>query len=146
MKGKGRLYAIITMVLAIVAIMAIIAVRTYNKPHRQVATETPAFTMKASELVEDFLADEARANADYSGKIVQLEGTLKEIVRNDSSLILVMGDTVEMIGVSAYLQQDEEVEGGELQPGEVITVKGICDGMLLDVIIGNAILIRDKEK
>lgn len=143
MKGKGKLYLTMAIV-AIIAIAVVIALRLYNKPHRVVATATPAFTMKASQLVDDFLADETKANADYGGKIVQLEGTLIEIVPNDNTLILQMGDTTEMIGVSAYLQPDEEAQGADLQPGEMITVKGICDGMLIDVIVGNAVLIRDK--
>jgi len=131
-------------VVAITAIIIVIAMRLYNKPHPEVATTAPVFTMEVSQLVDDFLTDEAKANADYGGKIVQLEGTLKEIVPNDSTVILMLGDTTSMVGVSAYLRPGEEVQDADLKPGERITVKGICDGMLMDVIVGNAILIREE--
>lgn len=143
MKGKRSFYVILAIVV-IAAIVVILAVRIYNKPHRVVATATPAFTMTASELVEEFVADEGVANATYGGQVVQLKGTLKEVIRNDSTLILLLGDTAAMIGVSAYLQPDEDVKYAGILPGETITVKGICDGMLIDVVLGNAIVLTDE--
>lgn len=133
--------------LAVVAIGVIIAaagLMIYNKPHRIVKTEPPAFTMTAEQLVDQFVQDEAEANALYAGKVIQLSGRLKDVIRNDSTLILLLGDTSQMMSVSCYLQSGEKMEEAGLDRGEMITVKGICNGMLMDVILDKAILLTDE--
>jgi hypothetical protein len=138
--NKKLLFYIATLIVLLVVAMYIFV---YNKPHRSVRDEEAAFTVSVSELVEAFLKDESRANTLYAGKILQVHGTLREKLKNDSSVILLLREGPEITGVSCYLMEDQLANSEKLQPGEAVSVKGICNGMLMDVVLDQAILLTD---
>lgn len=129
---------------AVILIASVIAVFKYYKPHRSVQKEEPAFRLSVAELVSAFSNDETDANARYAGKVLEVHGTLKEMILNDSTLILLMGDSSQMTGVSCYLQRDQKDKYTTLIRGEQVRVKGICNGMLLDVVIDKGILLSNE--
>lgn len=132
------------MISSVILITSVIAVFMYYKPHRSVKKEEAAFKLSVSELVDAFSKDETRANAQYAGKIIEVQGTLKEMILNDSTLILLMGDSTQMTGVSCYLQKDQRKKYTTLKRGETVSVKGICNGMLLDVVLDKGMLLPDE--
>lgn len=132
------------MTASVILFTSVIAVLKYYKPHRSVKKEEAAFRMSVSELVTAFANDEVDANTRYAGKILEVRGTLKEMILNDSTLILLMGDSSEMTGVSCYLQRDQKDKYTMLKRGEQVKVKGVCNGMLLDVVLDKAILLTDE--
>ena len=132
------------MISSVIVITSVIGLFFYYKPHRSVRKEEAAFKMSVSELVNAFSNDETQANALYLGKVLEVEGTLKEMIMNDSTLVLLMGDSTEMTGVSCYLQKDQKHRYSMLKRGESVSVKGICNGMLLDVVLDKCILLPDE--
>ena len=141
MKKNIVLYVIVAALL----IMTAIFVMMYNKPHRSVKGVEAAFDLSVSELTEAFTNDESKADSMYTGKVIQVSGPLRKMIANDSTLILMMGDDKGPMGVSCYLEKSQIPKAENLAPGESITVKGICNGMLMDVILDNAILVKDDE-
>lgn len=129
---------------SLLLIASVIAVFKYYKPHRSVKKEEAAFKLSVSKLVDAFSADENQANAQYAGKIIEVRGALKEMILNDSTLILLMGDSTLPTGVSCYLQRDQKDKYTTLKKGEEVLVKGVCNGMLLDVVIDKAILLPNE--
>lgn len=140
MKRKTLVY----MTSALLLIASVIAVFKYYKPHRSVKKEEAAFKVSVSELVDAFSTDENEANTQYAGKIIEVRGALKEMILNDSTLILLMGDSTLPTGVSCYLQRDQKDKYTTLTKGEEVLVKGVCNGMLLDVVIDKAILLPNE--
>lgn len=55
------------------------AYREYNRGVESTASESATATLKADQLVADFVADENAANATYVGKVVQVTGTAKSV-------------------------------------------------------------------
>lgn len=133
----------ILMISSVIAITSLTAVFMYFKPHRSVRNEDALFTLSVSELVSAFVEDEARANSLYVGEIIEVSGTLKEMILNDSTVILLMGDSTEMTGVSCYLQRDQKQKYRRLTRGSFVSVKGVCNGMLLEVVIDKALLLPE---
>lgn len=131
------------MISSVILITSVIAVLMYYKPHRSVRKEEAAFKLSVSNLVDAFMNDEAQANTLYVGKVLEVQGPLKEMILNDSTLILLMGDSTQMTGVSCYLQKDQKEKYTRLKRGETVSVKGICNGMLLDVVLDKGILLPD---
>jgi len=131
------------MILSVILIVVVIAFITYNKPHLSVKNEDAAFGLSVSELVDAFSSDETEATSRYAGKVLEVRGNLKEVIRSNNTTILLMGDSTRMTGVSCYLQSDEKTDHATLKPGETVTVKGICNGMLIDVVLDKAILIDE---
>ena len=135
---------IILMISSAILISSVIAVLMYFKPHRSVRSEEASFSLSVTELVSAFVDDEAKANQLYVGKVVEVHGALKEMILNDSTLILLMGDTAQMTGVSCYLQKDQKNKYTSLKRGESVTVKGICNGMLIDVVLDKGLLLPNQ--
>lgn len=55
------------------------AYREYTRGVESTAEESAAATLKAEQLVADFVADENAANAKYVGKVIEVVGTVKSI-------------------------------------------------------------------
>ena len=72
-------------ILGIIALIAIIATVGYNylyQDHRDIESEKPAFTVKASDFVLEFQTNETEATTKYLNKTVEVEGTLSSIDGN----------------------------------------------------------------
>lgn len=103
-----------------------------NKPHEDIDTATPAFTMSTQEIWQQFSDNIKSADSLYSGKVIVLSGNLSRIEKNDSlvSLIFVMaadslfGDKT----ISCQMYQKHNGEATALLPGTPVKVKGICSG------------------
>lgn len=106
----------------------------YNKPRRNVESEKAAFQIEASELAAAFVADESQANERYLGKVVEVKGTVLELVNEDETYGIILDGGIDG-GVYCSFKQSPEVA-----VGEVIVAKGTCSGYLMDVVINDCIL------
>jgi len=114
---------------------AVIGYRMYNKPHRNVASET-ALELTAMRLAAEYEKDEAIANKKYLGNAVQVSGTVSEVTVNQQNkpvIVLLGGD---MSGVQCTLQDNVH----DIKKGDSITIRGFCSGYLTDVIIDRCIV------
>jgi len=141
MRRKDYIYILFGVVLFVLAA----ATWMYFKPHRSVKAAEPAFTLAASELIDAFVNDEASANMLYGGKILEVKGTVNEILFSDSAMVLLMGNPDQMATVSCYLYNADQSRSASLQPGDSVRIKGICNGMLMDVILDKCILLSEDE-
>ena len=92
--------------------------------------------ISAPDLFAEFSADEATANTSYLDKVIQVEGTVKEVSQSADGLTKVTlesGD--DMFGVICQLDQLSEHKRTDFQTGESVTFKGKCTGMLMDVVL-----------
>lgn len=107
--------------------------------HRQVQNEQ-AITIGAEMLASQFSADEAPANARYLDKALTVEGILLEAgVNNEGkTTLLLQGDTSSMTHVFCTLISETPAPPRLSE----VTVKGICTGLLSDVIVVDALLIK----
>jgi len=133
------------MIASVILITCVVCLMIYYKPHRSVKNETAAFKLTVTQLVDAFSEDETKANEKYLGKVLEVEGRLKEIILNDSSLVLLMGDSTQMTGLSCYLLRDQKNKYTTLKKGQPVGVKGICNGMLLDVVMDKCILLSEEK-
>ena len=129
--------------IAVVLLGAVAAfLMMYNKPHRSIADEAADFKLSASEIIAAFSEDEAHADSQYTGKVVEVRGPLNSMTQNDSTLIILIGADTDMMGVSCFMEKSQMAASAELTPGDQVTVKGICNGVLIDVILDKGVLVR----
>lgn len=129
--------AIVLGSLVVFTLGSVVAYRLYNKPHRSVEEE-PYVSVSAYELFSAFEANEAEANKRFLDKVVQVDGTVSEILSNqdgESVLLLKTGDP--LFGISCT------IKGGiaDIKPGTPVKVKGICTGYLSDVVLTDGLLV-----
>ena len=90
---------------------------------------------KATQLIKEFKADENLANGQYNGKPVSVTGSILKIERIANIVIVSLGDNQSVTAVNCELQPDHIDQADKLQVGEQVTIKGICTGMLMDVVM-----------
>jgi len=108
-----------------------------NKPNRTVADER-GMEITAVQLVKDYQADEAAANTKYLDKVLQVSGTITEVSKNQEGKPTVLLSSEDAM-TSVFCTLKDEVS---LTPGATISIKGFCSGMLSDVRIREAVVVR----
>lgn len=113
-----------------------VGIFVYNKPHQNIKKASSDFKLNATELFGAFETDETAANEKYLDKIVEVSGAVREVSTDDAGLVSVTLDTDGgMFGVICKMDELTEHKRTEFQTGETITLKGMCTGMLMDVVL-----------
>lgn len=139
---KHKKYRIQGVLLILVFIMIGTAYYVYNKPHKDVFKSRTEIYIDADTLVSDFDKNEETANTIYLEKIIEVKGILKEHKIEQDQMILVLEGNHELANVICYLQANNESEIKLPVLGKQITVKGICTGYLMDVVLIKCSLLK----
>lgn len=108
----------------------------YNKPHQNMDKAKVDVALEASELFTAFETNEAEANEKYLDKIIKVSGTVKEVSTDDKGNISVTLESgSEMFGVVCQMDDLTKHAKTNFEPGEQVTFKGVCTGMLMDVVL-----------
>lgn len=114
----------------------------FNKTHDETAKQEPVASLSAGELFGQFSQNESEANTKYTGKIIEVSGTIYSIEEGDQNdiNILLMEDG-EMFGVSCNAMKTEN--NSLLKKGDSVIIKGECSGFLSDVILIRCVTKND---
>jgi hypothetical protein len=124
----------IYLALAVVIIGGLIAYKVYNKPHKDVAAITADYTLDAEELFNAFQENESKANEMYLDKILQVTGKVRKIEQSEEYTVLILESGDLMGGIRCEFAPGD-LSGAEISEGEEVTLKGICSGSLMDVVL-----------
>src|SRR5687768_8659015 len=134
---------ILLLFLVIVALVGwLVYTNLYNKPHRQLANEEARVSVQASELFNAYTSDETRADSLYLNKVLQVEGVVEKVLNNEQGITLVL-EGAELFGVSCALAESEKQKAGQIKVGNTVRLKGLCNGMLMDVVLVKCVLLND---
>ena len=113
----------------------------YNKPHSNMNKTMADIQVDATNLFTTFETDENAANDEYLGKVLAVTGTIREVTVNEEGTRSIILDTdSDMSGVVCEMDALSEHAKTDFEPGETITVKGICTGMLMDVVLVRCVI------
>ena len=133
---KNRKQKIILIIIIIISIIAVIFYKTYNKEHINVEKTSAKYTMTSQKLIDDFLMDEEEANKKYVNQIIQVTGTISEIDKVSITIKDVNSESTVQCNFS------DKINNTNLKQGQKITIKGLCTGYLLDVVLIECVLIK----
>lgn len=108
----------------------------YHKPVESLENKTPDIKIKASELVIAFETDEQSANQKYLDKILEISGVIDKVQNNNIYI------KTENPLSSVICEMSGEHSLSEIKPEEKITIKGLCTGYLLDVVLVRCTIIK----
>lgn len=113
-----------------------IGVYLWNKPHENMDRAKTDVQISASELFTAFAENEAQANETYLDKVIAVTGKVREVSNSPEGITKVTLDSGdEMFGVICQLDELSDHQRTDFQPGEAVTFKGKCTGMLMDVVL-----------
>lgn len=151
MKRRKFIRFILLPLLVIAAMAAFYIYKEYNRTHKDTAKLKPDFSVPATTLVKEFETNEQEANKKYWDKVIRVEGTVKELLKDDRGFFsITLGDTSSMSSVRCSIDSLHTQGTGSVRRGDNIAVKGICSGFNADELLGSdVILVRsviDKKK
>jgi uncharacterized ion transporter superfamily protein YfcC len=122
-----------TLLLTLMVLAAITAgvftCKEFNRKNRDLANVKPAYVVNATELINEFAADDSIANKKYLGKVVTVKGQIKKINQDeDGYYTLMLGDTAGMSSVLCAMDTTHFKNAANLPPISSVTVKGYFIG------------------
>lgn len=123
-------------------IAAGIGYHLYNKPVANLNDVEAAYQLTATELYEAFEADEAAAQTQYLGKILDVTGVISEVEMTEEGGVNLSLDGGGLLGgVRCRLEQADGDHKAQLKEGNHVTIRGECTGKLMDVELSRCVLI-----
>ncbi len=108
----------------------------YNKPHQNMTKAVAEMQLSATQLFTDYDNNEATANGKYLDKIMEVSGTIKEVTTDENGMTsLTLESGSEMFGVICQMDNLTKHDRTDFKEGEEVKLKGICTGVLMDVVL-----------
>ncbi len=114
----------------------------YNKPHINVRETKVDYTLSTINLIEEYQQDEGATDKKYSEHVLQLEGKIFEISAQQGNSVITLKDKGSESSVICQMMAEENKKMLKLKKGDNISIKGVCTGYLLDVIMVRCILVE----
>jgi hypothetical protein len=99
----------------------------FTSTYGDTASEKPAYTVHANELIAEFLANDSAATKKYAEQIITVKGRVSAIEQADTTINIKMEHPGGSYISFAFQQQDMEAVK-QLKTGDSIAVKGSCNG------------------
>lgn len=127
--------------LLLVVLGAAIGYFQYNKQAPDLADASPAYTLTSDALFDAFDENEEAAMAMYGGQVVEISGVIAEISRTEEGQsIVIAAENALAGGVNCAFSQDLS----NIEKGESVTVKCLCQGFLMDVVLNQCKLVAHE--
>ena len=138
MKKKWiRISLIVVSVGIIVGVLALLWV--FRKSPDSVGSGKPDVEVDAATLISAFENDETTANQLYLNKILSIKGTIISVKDNGKEVTITLSADDAVSGIICTFAKSN-VNMKKLKPGTEITVKGICNGYLMDAVLSKCVL------
>jgi hypothetical protein len=79
----------------------------------------------AVQLLSDYKSNQLRADGNYKGKVVQVNGTVRRVTNNAVEL---EGGKYELLTVDCQFSSADAPAMASLSAGSFVTIKGVCEG------------------
>jgi len=96
------------------------------------------------ELLRKLASSDSLMLNSYIEKAIEIRGPVKEISKKDSKVTVILDAGKDREFVICEMQANQNIRMEQVQQGDIINIKGIYKGVLLDAILLNCILIDEK--
>ena len=115
----------------------------YNRKQKDTADLKADFTAPATALLDEYMKDEKTANAKYFGKVLKVDGLVKDLIKDDKGYYsVVLGDTASMSSVRFSMDSIHNAQAASLVKGIKAVLKGICTGYNADEMLGSDLILN----
>jgi hypothetical protein len=115
----------------------------YNKKPADTRQQTALTAINAVDLVKKYQQDEAAANKLYVDKLIIVSGRVSNAqidADGHATVFLDTGDPLAAVTCSFYNEEAQAIKN--MSTGAAVRVKGICTGILTDVILNKCSLVK----
>ncbi len=119
---------------------AVAGLYLFNLKAKDIEKEKPDYILPATELQKSFEDDEDAAALKYINKIIEVSGEISSLNYGENAsqnISLKTGSDFSMV-ICSYTKSNKIYT---LKVGDKITVRGVCSGYLMDVLLNNCVII-----
>ena len=143
-------------IILLASALIVIAAGAYfyvNRKTQSLTDSNADFKISAVKFLEEYSSDQVLSDKKYLGKVIQVEGNLKEIERDDKgSLTFVLGDLASMSSVRCSIDTTVVIDESAYPVGTAVSLKGECTGfnaddlgLGADIVLNRAVIIHNKN-
>lgn len=145
-------YKIILLATALIVIAA--GAYFYVNRKTQSLTDSKAdYKISAIKFLEEYNSDQVLSDKKYLGKIIQVDGNLKDIEKDDKGfLTFVLGDLTSMSSVRCSIDTTVVIDKYAYPVGTAVSLKGECTGfnaddlgLGADIVLNRSVIIQIKN-
>ena len=138
MNKRTILFSLIGMFL----IGAAVGAYLFMKPVTSIQDLKADKEISATSLFDEYMTSEEEANANFLGKVLEIDGLVREVREGEEGgLILVLETTDLIFGVICEFEVKPAAEDIP-EAGDQVRIKGICNGLLMDVVLNKCMIIK----
>ena len=138
---KSKVFFLIVAIVLLVGILYVY--REYNRTNKVLSEVEAAVKISAPELLASFASNDSLANLKFLGKIVEIDGILKNVeTPEDNISIIVVGGKEAMSSVRCTMDSSYNRQSFSLEKGVAVIIKGICTGYNADELLGSDVLLN----
>ena len=94
------------------------------------------YTLKADELIKEFISNDTAANKKYMEKVIVVTGNASATeIQADSTSTVKFADSTGSYAIFS-LEKDQLETVKNIKPGEAVSLKGVCSGSIFSEILG----------
>jgi len=117
--------------------------REYNRGNKVLSEVEPAIKISAQDISSSFAQSDSLSNSKFLGKIIEIEGVVKNIEMPDSNIsVIVMSGNNEMSSVRCTMDSSFQIKSISIDIGTPAIVRGICTGYNADELLGSDVLMN----
>ena len=109
----------------------------FNKKPADVRVLTASYSVSADSLINDYNKDETSADKKYLNQVVEVNGKVAKVLLdpNTKQATVMLSTNDPLAGITCSFYDNEAGQLKKIQKGEDISVKGVCTGKLMDVVL-----------
>lgn len=135
-----RFQLLLALLLAVILAAGLFAWKEYHRTGTNITGIKTAVQTDAITMLKEFETDETSANQKFNGKAIAVTGTVIKIENTDSIQQIVLGNRANISNIVCQFSANQKEQLAAVKTGSTITIKGICTGMLIDVILTDCII------
>lgn len=134
---------LLAIILVIATVLCIYAYKEFMRKPADISKSDALETITASDLYSLYSNYEDSANKKYLGKILEITGSVVEIEnQQDTLLTILLGDTLQPGRISCLIDKKQTATAKNILLGDVLKIKGICTGYLMDVELNRCVIVK----
>jgi len=142
---SSKLRIIVAVMVVAIAAAAVVWKYTFRKSASTVSNRVVEMEVQAADLAAAFETNEDSANASYLGKVVSVTGIVAEVSADSSGVTVYLRAPENLSGVACSFDPAEK-DAALLQAGSLVTIRGLCTGYLMDVVLTRCLVEQAADK
>lgn len=118
----------------------------FNKPHQSISGSEPDFKMESAAIIGEYEKDENSANKKFNGKVVEVTGIVSEKTKDEQGKLNITLQGEDIAGIGCVFEPAAQANAAKISEGQKVTIKGVCTGILMDVVMVDCVVSTDNKE